>query len=66
MSKHICFINSAFGREDALIVYRQGKSLVEAGYKVSYTLRDGKPEEVKNGIEMICIDKLNGLTLLGF
>ena len=55
--KHICFVNSAFDREDALIVYRQGKSLVEAGYKVSYTLRDGKPNETKNGIEMICLDQ---------
>lgn len=50
--KHICFINSAFDREDALIVYRQGKSLVEAGYKVTYLLCDDLPDEVKCGIEM--------------
>ena len=50
MSKHICFVNSIFGREDALIVYRQGKSLVEAGYEVSYTVFDDKPDEVKEGI----------------
>lgn len=50
MSKHICFVNSVFGREDALIVYRQGKSLVEAGYTVSYTVFDEKPDEVKEGI----------------
>ena len=55
MSKHVCFLNSGFNREDALIVYRQGRSLFEAGYKVSYTLRDGKPDEVKNGIQMICV-----------
>lgn len=54
--KHICFLNSAFEREDALIVYRQGKSLVEAGYRVSYTVRDGKPNEVKEGIEIINLD----------
>ena len=50
MSKHICFVNSVFGREDALIVYRQGKSLVEAGYEVSYTVFDDKLDEVKEGI----------------
>ena len=56
MRKHICFVNSAFTREDALIVYRQGKSLVEAGFRVSYTVRDGKPNEIKEGIEIICLD----------
>lgn len=52
MSKHVCFVNSIFGREDALIVYRQGKSLVEAGYEVSYTVFDGKPDEIKEGISI--------------
>lgn len=55
MKIHVCFVNSAFDRNDALIVYRQGQSLVEAGYQVSYTLRDGKPNETLNGIEMICL-----------
>lgn len=50
MSKHICFVNSVFGREDALIIYRQGKSLIEAGYEVSYTVFDGQPDEVKEGV----------------
>lgn len=53
--KHVCFVNSAFGRDDALIVHRQGKSLVEAGYKVSYLLRDELPNEVRYGIEMISL-----------
>ena len=52
MSKHVCFVNSVFGREDALIVYRQGMSLVEAGYKVSYTVFDDKPNETKECIEI--------------
>ena len=52
MSKHICFVNSVFGREDALIVYRQGKSLIEAGYEVSYTVFDDKPDEIKEGISI--------------
>ena len=55
MQKHVCFVNSAFNREDALIVYRQGKSLVEAGYRVSYLLRDGQPDEKRHGIEMISV-----------
>lgn len=50
---HICFVNSVFGREDALIVYRQGKSLVEAGYEVSYTVFDTKENETKEGVRII-------------
>ena len=50
--KHICLIASAFGREDSLIVYRFGKTFVEQGYKVSYLLRDGKPDELHHGIEV--------------
>lgn len=53
---HVCFLNSAFDREDALIVYRQGKSLYESGFKVSYTVRDGQPDEIKNGINFLCLD----------
>ena len=53
MNKHVCFVNSVFGREDALIVYRQGKSLVEAGYEVSYTVFDALPNEQKEGIQII-------------
>ena len=50
MSKRICFVNSLFGREDALIIYRQGKSLVSAGYEVSYTVFDNQADEIKEGI----------------
>ncbi|MBO4923248.1 MAG: glycosyltransferase [Bacteroidales bacterium] len=50
--KHICFIASAFGREDSLIVYRFGRTFVEKGYKVTYLLRDGNPDEMRLGIEM--------------
>lgn len=53
---HICFITQSFPREDALIVQRQGKSLVESGYKVSFILCDGKPDETVHGIEMKSID----------
>lgn len=53
--KHICFITSAFDRQDSLIVIRQGRSLVEAGFKVSYLLCDGLPPETKYGIKMISV-----------
>lgn len=53
---HICFITQTFSRQDSLIVQRQGKSLVESGYKVSFILCDGKPDEEKYGIEMKSID----------
>lgn len=52
---HICFLTSAFGREDSLMVIRQGISLVQAGYKVSYLLCDGQPREMRYGIEMISV-----------
>lgn len=55
--KHICFLTSTFGREDPLIVIRQGKSLVDAGYKVTYLLCDGLPSESKYGMTMISVDK---------
>lgn len=53
--KHICFLTSAFGREDSLMVVRQGASLVQAGYKVSYLLCDGLPQETRYGIDMISV-----------
>lgn len=58
MSKHICFVNSIFGREDALIVYRQGKTLIDAGYKVSYTVFDEHPNELKEGIDIISMGQV--------
>ena len=56
MKKHICFITQSFNRQDSLIVQRQGRSLIDAGYKVSYVLCDGLPPETKYGIEMQSID----------
>ena len=60
--KHICFLTSAFGREDSLMVIRQGVSLVQAGYKVSYLLCDGLPTETRYGIEMISVAKQKSST----
>ena len=55
--KHICFLSSGFGREDALIVYRQGVSLVNNGFRVSYIICDEKPNEVKEGIHIYSVGK---------
>ena len=54
---HICFVTSAFGRRDSLIVVRQARSLVASGYKVSYVLCDELPDENKDGIEMISVGR---------
>ena len=51
--KHICFIASAFGREDSLIVMRQGRSLVASGYKVTYLLCDDQPDAFYKGIQYV-------------
>lgn len=60
--KHICFLTSAFSRQDSLIVIRQGRTLVEAGYKVTYILCDGLPPETKYGIEMMSAGVRQGST----
>ena len=51
--KHICFIASAFGREDSLIVMRQGRSLAASGYNVTYLLCDDQPDEFYKGINYV-------------
>lgn len=55
--RHVCFVNSVFGREDSLIVYRQGKTLVDAGFEVSYTVFDDLPDEDKVGIHINSLGK---------
>lgn len=50
---HFCFITGLYNRTDSLIIRRQGKSLIEAGYKVTYVLCDDLPDEVKEGIHII-------------
>ena len=60
MKKHICFLTSAFNREDALIVYRQGMSLVEEGFRVSYILCDDLPNETKYGIDFYSVGSVSG------
>ncbi len=56
MSIHYCFLTGAYQRDDALMYYRQGRSLAAAGYQVSYVLCDGLPDENKEGVFMTSTD----------
>ena len=58
--KHICFITSIFNRGDSLIVFRQGMTLVQEGYRVSYVLCDDLPNETKYGIEFYSVGAAKG------
>ena len=51
--KHFCFLTGLYSRYDVLMFERQGKSLVSAGYKVTYIVCDNKPNEFLDGIEII-------------
>lgn len=51
--KHICFISSAFGRFDSLMVMRQGRSLVASGFQVTYLLCDNQPDVFYKGINYV-------------
>lgn len=50
---HYCFLTGLYSRNDVLMVYRQGRSLIEAGFKVTYVVCDDQPDEVKDGIHII-------------
>lgn len=52
MPIHYCFLTGVYHRDDALMYYRQGRSLASVGYRVSYVLCDGLPDEYKDGIFM--------------
>lgn len=51
--KHICFIASAFDRDDSLIVMRQGRSLAISGFRVTYLLCDNQPDAFYKGIHYV-------------
>lgn len=51
--KHICYIASNFGREDSLIVVRQGRSLAASGFQVTYLLCDDQPDTFYKGINYV-------------
>ena len=51
--RHFCYLTGLYSRYDVLIFERQGKSLVEAGFRVTYVVCDDKPDETVGGIEII-------------
>lgn len=51
--KHYCFITGLYSRYDTLMFERQGRSLVEAGFRVTYIVCDNEPDEVRDGIQII-------------
>ena len=51
--KHYCFVTGLYSRYDTLMFERQGKSLIKAGFKVSYIVCDNEPDEVRDGIQII-------------
>ena len=50
---HYCFVTGLYSRSDSLMIHRQGKSLVDAGHKVTYVVCDELPDEVKEGIHIV-------------
>lgn len=50
---HYCFLTGLYNRYDPLMFERQGKSLVKAGYKVSYIVCDDKPDELRDGLTIL-------------
>lgn len=56
--KHFCFVTGLYSRYDGLMFERQGKSLLEAGFKVTIVVCDSKPNEEKDGIYIISTGNL--------
>jgi len=50
---HYCFLTGGYKRYDPLMFERQGKTLVKAGYKVTYIVCDNQPDEIKDGITIL-------------
>lgn len=50
---HYCFLTGLYNRYDPLMFGRQGKALVNEGFKVTYIVCDDKPDEVKDNINII-------------
>ena len=50
---HYCFLTGLYKRDDVLMFTRQGKSLVNAGHKVTYVVCDREADEVVDGISIV-------------
>lgn len=51
--KHFCYITGLYNRYDPLMFERQAKSLVKAGYKVTYLVCDNFDDETIDGINIV-------------
>ena len=50
---HYCFLTGLYPRQDSLMTERQGRSLVENGFYVSYVVCDNQDDEINNGIHFV-------------
>lgn len=50
---HFCFVTGLYSRYDTLMFVRQGKSLVQVGFEVTYLVCDNGPDEVVDGIRIL-------------
>ncbi len=57
MTKKICHITSVHPRYDGRIFRKMCVSLANNGYDVTLLVIDNKPDEVKDGVHIIPIDK---------
>lgn len=53
ISPHFCFLTGLYSRKDVLMFERQGKSLVKAGFKVSYVVCDEESDSYAEGVHFI-------------
>lgn len=51
--KHICYLTASFTRKDSLIWERQGRTMVSAGFEVSYIVTDTKRDEIIEGVKVL-------------
>lgn len=51
--RHFCYITGLYSRHDPLMIDRQGKSLIEAGFKVTYIVCDKNGDENIEGIDIV-------------
>lgn len=58
--KHFCYLSAYFPKDDGLITTRQGRSLVEAGFKVTYVISGQFDDEIIHGIDVISTGSMPG------
>lgn len=51
--RHFCYLTGMFPRDDSLIVGRQGSSLRNEGFQVTYVVCDMSPDKTVDGIHIV-------------